>query len=163
MFYHGTQRWVLVRAHCWFNQGLTLVSTITPASLIKRSTQQRGRGRTKREYPSPSQPEVGHKWAKEQIIFQSPHQSQEAYQKRRGNPERAICSQEPSSPAMTACVKIEAACTLCKATSQISLLRSMFPPSCHSEPAPTSAPSTGYLLLLSCGWNSTELIFGSPW
>jgi hypothetical protein len=30
----------------------------------------------------------------------------------------------------------------------------------HSEPAPTSAPSTGCLLLLSCGWISTELIFG---
>jgi hypothetical protein len=32
----------------------------------------------------------------------------------------------------------------------------------HSEPAPTSAPSTGCPLLLSCGWTSTqlELIFG---
>jgi hypothetical protein len=29
----------------------------------------------------------------------------------------------------------------------------------HSKPAPTSAPSTGCLLLLSCGWTSTELIF----
>jgi hypothetical protein len=29
----------------------------------------------------------------------------------------------------------------------------------HSEPA-TSTPSTGCLLLLSCGWTSTELIFG---
>jgi hypothetical protein len=27
-------------------------------------------------------------------------------------------------------------------------------------PAPTSAPSTGCPLLLSCGWTSTELIFG---
>jgi hypothetical protein len=30
----------------------------------------------------------------------------------------------------------------------------------HSEPAPTSAPSTGCPLLLSCGWTSIELIFG---
>ncbi len=30
----------------------------------------------------------------------------------------------------------------------------------HSEPTPTIAPSTGCLLLLSCGWTSTELIFG---
>jgi hypothetical protein len=30
----------------------------------------------------------------------------------------------------------------------------------HSEPAPTSAPSTECPLLLSCGWTSTELIFG---
>ncbi len=30
----------------------------------------------------------------------------------------------------------------------------------HSEPASTSAPSTGCLLLLSCGWTSSELIFG---
>ncbi len=31
---------------------------------------------------------------------------------------------------------------------------------CHSEPALTSAPSTGCPLLLSCEWSSTELIFG---
>jgi hypothetical protein len=31
-------------------------------------------------------------------------------------------------------------------------------PSC--EPAPTSAPSTGCLLLLSYGWTSTELVYG---
>jgi hypothetical protein len=30
----------------------------------------------------------------------------------------------------------------------------------HSEPAPTSSPSTGCLLWLSCGWSSTELLFG---
>ncbi len=30
---------------------------------------------------------------------------------------------------------------------------------CQSEPAPTSPPSTGRPLLLSCGWTSTELIF----
>ncbi len=30
----------------------------------------------------------------------------------------------------------------------------------HSEPAPTSAWSTECVLLLSCGWTSTELIFG---
>jgi hypothetical protein len=30
----------------------------------------------------------------------------------------------------------------------------------HNEPAPTSAPSTGCPDLLSCGWTSTELIFG---
>jgi hypothetical protein len=30
----------------------------------------------------------------------------------------------------------------------------------HSEPAPTSTPSTGCPLLLSCGWTSTEFIFG---
>jgi hypothetical protein len=30
----------------------------------------------------------------------------------------------------------------------------------HSEPAPASTPSTGCLLLLSCGWMSTESIFG---
>jgi hypothetical protein len=31
----------------------------------------------------------------------------------------------------------------------------------HSEPAPTSTPSTGCPLLLSCGWiSSTELVFG---
>jgi len=30
----------------------------------------------------------------------------------------------------------------------------------RSEPAPTCAPSTGCSLLLSCGWTSTELIFG---
>jgi hypothetical protein len=29
-----------------------------------------------------------------------------------------------------------------------------------SEPTPTNAPSTGCSLLLSCGWTSTELIFG---
>jgi hypothetical protein len=31
----------------------------------------------------------------------------------------------------------------------------------HSEPAPTSAPSTGCPLFFSCGWSSTEFIFGS--
>ncbi len=30
----------------------------------------------------------------------------------------------------------------------------------HSEPSPTSAPSTGWPLILSCGWTSTEFIFG---
>jgi hypothetical protein len=30
----------------------------------------------------------------------------------------------------------------------------------HSEPPPTSAPSTGCLLLLSCRWTSTELVYG---
>jgi hypothetical protein len=30
----------------------------------------------------------------------------------------------------------------------------------HNEPAPTGAPSTGCSLLLSCGWTSTEFIFG---
>jgi hypothetical protein len=30
----------------------------------------------------------------------------------------------------------------------------------HSEPAPTTAPSTGCLLLLCCGGTLTELIFG---
>jgi len=30
----------------------------------------------------------------------------------------------------------------------------------HSEPVPTSAPSTGCLFLLTCGWTSTELILG---
>jgi hypothetical protein len=30
----------------------------------------------------------------------------------------------------------------------------------HSEPAPTSAPSRGCLLCLSCGWSSTELLLG---
>jgi hypothetical protein len=30
----------------------------------------------------------------------------------------------------------------------------------HSQPTPTIAPSTGCLLLLSCGWTSTELKFG---
>ncbi len=29
----------------------------------------------------------------------------------------------------------------------------------HSEPAHTSAPSSGCMLLLGCGWTSTELIF----
>jgi hypothetical protein len=30
----------------------------------------------------------------------------------------------------------------------------------HSEPAPTSTSSTGCLLLLGCGWTSTELVYG---
>jgi len=30
----------------------------------------------------------------------------------------------------------------------------------HSEPTPTSAPSTGCLLWFNCGWSSTELLFG---
>jgi len=32
----------------------------------------------------------------------------------------------------------------------------------HYEPAPTSAPSTGWMpvFLLSCGWTSTELVYG---
>jgi hypothetical protein len=47
------------------------------ASSIKQSTQQRGKGRTKREDPSQSQKSknpkwVGHKAAKEQIMIQSP-------------------------------------------------------------------------------------------
>jgi hypothetical protein len=33
----------------------------------------------------------------------------------------------------------------------------------HIKPSPTSAPSSGCLLLLSCGWSSTELIFGFIW
>jgi hypothetical protein len=33
----------------------------------------------------------------------------------------------------------------------------------HSKPSPTSAPSTGCLLLLNCGWRTTELIFGFIW
>ncbi len=172
---------------------LTHVLAITLASLIKRSSQQRhyykmwvqfispcshnnwihsksseitwcietpfvvvrGKRRTKRVPKSPSEKRSGSQMGQgTNYVPKPPHQSQEAYQKRRGNPERAIRSKEPS-PAMMACVKIEAPCTLCN--------RSMFPPSGHSEPAPTSAPSTGYLLLLSCGWTSTQLIFGSPW
>jgi hypothetical protein len=30
----------------------------------------------------------------------------------------------------------------------------------HNEPTSTNAPSTRCMLLLSCGWTSTELIFG---
>jgi hypothetical protein len=41
---------------------------------------------------------VGHRGAKEQITFENPHQSQEAYWKRKGKP-KIIISLKESSPA----------------------------------------------------------------
>jgi hypothetical protein len=140
---------VLVRAHCWFNQRhLTHVSTITLASLIKRSTQQRGKGRTKREstqVPARSGSQMGQ--GTNYVPKPPPVASKKHIRKGEGTLKEQYTHKSP----LTCNVKIEAACTLCKATSQTSLLRSMFPPSGHSEPAPTSTPSTGCLLLLSCG------------
>jgi hypothetical protein len=49
-------------------------------NLIKQNTQQRGKGRTKERRPKSElevqKPKVDHKGAKEQIMFQSPHQLQ---------------------------------------------------------------------------------------
>jgi hypothetical protein len=61
----------------------------TLANLTKQNTQQKGKGRTKKKglkfELEAQKPKVGHKWAKEQIMFQSPHRLQEAYKKGKGN------------------------------------------------------------------------------
>jgi hypothetical protein len=61
----------------------------TLANFIKQNHPAKGeeKGRTKRKDRSPNQklkkPKGGHKWAKQQIMFQSLHQLQEAYQRKK--------------------------------------------------------------------------------
>jgi hypothetical protein len=85
------------------------------ANSIKQSTQQRRKEGTNKKDPSlgqKSKTKVGHKGAKEQIMFQSPHQSQEVYRKERGmrnlkqKLEKVISLEELSLAIMT-CFKIE--------------------------------------------------------
>jgi hypothetical protein len=141
---------------------LTHVSTVTLASLaslIKRITQQRGKGRTKREYPSPSLPARSGSQMGQGTNYvpkpppKLPQLTRSISEKEREgrNPKRAICSQE-SSPATTAwCQNRSRLHSLQRLSLRLLYLGPCFPPSGHSEPAPTSAPSTGCLLLLSCG------------
>jgi len=64
---------------------------------------------------------MGHKGASEQIMFQSPHQSQEAHKKKGdGKLERVINLEEPSPTTMVH-FKIKASSTFCKAINTLYL------------------------------------------
>jgi hypothetical protein len=63
-----------------------------------------------------AKPKVGHKGANEQIMFQRPHQLQEAYQKRKGKGKLRIVNLEEPSSIMITHLKIEMACIFYKAT-----------------------------------------------
>ncbi len=41
------------------------------------------KGERTKSKPKAQKPKVGHKWAKEQIMFQNPHSLQEAYERRK--------------------------------------------------------------------------------
>jgi hypothetical protein len=86
------------------NERTTINETL--GNLIKQSTQQRGRKRTKRKDPSPSQKCKNRKWVTKEhmnkLCSQTPTNCKKHIQKKMGGkPKRIISLKEPSRATMT--------------------------------------------------------------
>ncbi len=78
---------------------------------LNKTPSKRGKERTKRTqiWVRTAKPKAGHSGAKEQIMFQKPHQSQETFQKEKGEKHEGGISQQEFSLATTTCLKIKVA------------------------------------------------------